>query len=370
MKNFYILLSRNSFVKTYGYKYMKKIGILYGLEQEFPAKLLETINTRKIKGVSAEYITMGAITLNDICEYSVIMDRISHEIPFYRSYLKHSVLNGTKIINNPFWNGFDNSFFHNSLASKTGIKVPRTVVLPTKEHPYGASSESMRNLIYPLQWDEVFEYIGFPALIKPNKEHVRKSEFRVYNSAEFFSAYDLTGNIVMIMQQIIDYDRSFLCYTIGKKDVRIMNYDPRKPYNLRFPADGAPIPVELAEQIEKICIKVCNTLGLDFNAIEIGIKDNEPYVLEFYNPAPNSDCQIIKEENFNWLIEKTADYLIGEAIKDRRAPKEYNPYSILFDEAKSVPGKKETATPAKSAGSGKTPAVKKAAAKPKAKPKE
>lgn len=325
---------------------MKKIGILYGMEYEFPEKLVLHINSRKLAGVKAELIKIGAVRIDSPTEYAVILDRVSHEVPFYRSYLKHSVLNGTKVINNPFWNAFDNNFFHNSLAEKTGIKVPRTVILPTKEHPYGTSSDSMRNLLFPLNWDEVFEYIGFPAIIRPNKEHAGRSEFVVYNTEEFFAAYDLTGSIVMILQQFIDYSQNYFCYTIGSKDVRIMNYDPKKPHNLRFPDLPGQIDANLVKILEKTCLSVSETLGLEFNAIEVGIKDNIPYIKDFYNPAPNSDSKYIKEENFGWLLEKSADYLIGEATQAKTKVKKYSPAGFLFgDQAK--PAIKKSPAPLK-----------------------
>ena len=85
--------------------------------------------------------------------YAVIVDRISHDIPFYRAYLKHAALNGTVIINNPFWWSADDKFFNYSLAAKLGVAVPPTVILPHKKHPEGTTDRSMRNLEYPLNWD-------------------------------------------------------------------------------------------------------------------------------------------------------------------------------------------------------------------------
>jgi len=309
---------------------MKKIGILYGMEFEFPEKLVETINSKKPQGIKAELIKTGTLRIDEIPDYSVILDRVSHEVPFYKSFLKQALLNGTKVINNPFWNAYDNNYFQNTIAVKFGFNVPRTVALPTKEHPYGTNSDFMRNLMFPLLWDEVFEYTGFPAIIKPNKEHAGKSEFVVYNPEEFFAAYDLTGNIVMILQQYIEFDLNFICYTIGGKDVRVMNFDPKKPYNLRFPGITGDIDEKLKKEIGDICLKISSIFGLEFNAIEVGVKDNIPYIKNFYNPSPFSDSKYIKEDNFEWLIEKSSDFLIGEASKTRTKPRKLMPSEFLF----------------------------------------
>ena len=99
--------------------------------------------------------------------YDVIVDRISHDIPFYRAWLKNAALDGTNVINNPFWWSADDKFFNYALATKLGVAIPPTVLLPHKEHPPGTTERSMRNLHYPLDWDAIFDYVGFPAFLKP-----------------------------------------------------------------------------------------------------------------------------------------------------------------------------------------------------------
>src|SRR6266852_3336264 len=81
---------------------MKKIGVLFGMENTFPPALVEKINGMKVDGVSAEFVKLGGVKMADLSGYRVIVDRISQDIPFYRAYLKNAVLNGTIVINNPF----------------------------------------------------------------------------------------------------------------------------------------------------------------------------------------------------------------------------------------------------------------------------
>src|SRR5437016_1882422 len=138
---------------------MKKIGVLYGMENTFPAALVDRINALGVAGVTAEHLHTGGVRMAEPCGYHVIVDRISHDIPFYRAYLKNAVLTGTTVINNPFWWSADDKFFNYALASKLSVAVPRTVLLSHKLHPPNTTDQSMRNLIYPLNWDEIFEYI-------------------------------------------------------------------------------------------------------------------------------------------------------------------------------------------------------------------
>ncbi|MBS1835261.1 MAG: hypothetical protein JST65_21250, partial [Acidobacteria bacterium] len=123
---------------------MKKIGILYGMENTFPPALVDKINSLKVPGVVAEHIKIGGVKMAEPSGYAVIIDRISHDIPFYRAYLKNAVLSGTFVINNPFWWGADDKFFNYALASQLGVAIPRTVVLPHKSYPPGTTAQSMR----------------------------------------------------------------------------------------------------------------------------------------------------------------------------------------------------------------------------------
>ncbi len=172
---------------------MPKIGIIYGMENTFPSALVERINSKNIPDVTAEHIRIGGIKMAEPSGYRVIIDRISHDIEFYRAYLKNAVLTGTIVINNPFWWSADDKFFNYALASKLGVAVPNTVVLPHKMHPPGTTVQSMRNLIFPLNWDEIFEYVGFPAFLKPFSGGGWKNVFKVNSPEEFFAAYDQTG---------------------------------------------------------------------------------------------------------------------------------------------------------------------------------
>jgi len=80
----------------------KKIGILFGMENTFPPAVVERINSIKTDGITAESVKVGGVRMADPIGYALIIDRISHDIPFYRAYLKNAVLTGTVVINNPF----------------------------------------------------------------------------------------------------------------------------------------------------------------------------------------------------------------------------------------------------------------------------
>ncbi|HFA51087.1 MAG TPA: hypothetical protein ENJ95_18905 [Bacteroidetes bacterium] len=292
---------------------MKKIGILFGQERTFPKAFVERINSKAPKGIKAEFVTVDEVMMNKPCGYAVIVDRISQDVPFYRAYLKNAAATGTAVINNPFWWSADEKFFNNVLAEQIGVPVPKTVLLPSKDHPDDTTSESFTNLKYPLDWDAMAEYVGgFPVYMKPHSGGGWKSVYKVDNWTEVFKAYHETEQLVMMFQETIDFDSYFRCYCIGRKYIRIMSYEPRNPHHLRYVADFNPSKKMLA-LMEDYVLRLCKGLGYDFNTVEFAIKDGIPYAIDFCNPAPDANVDSVGKENFEWVVENMANYAIERA---------------------------------------------------------
>ena len=108
---------------------MKRVGILVGREKTFPEAIIKGINEQGRGDVAAEYIKLDGVRFDDPPKYDLVIDRISHEVPFYRATLKRMALEGTIIINNPFWWSADDKFFNYSLGKKLGVAIPKTVLL-------------------------------------------------------------------------------------------------------------------------------------------------------------------------------------------------------------------------------------------------
>ncbi len=291
---------------------MKKIGVLFGKERSFPMGVIERINSKNVKDVVAEPVSIDKVMQGEATEYAVIIDRISQDVPFYRAYLKNAALNGTAVINNPFWWSADEKFFNNCLATKIDVPVPKTVILPSHTLPPDTSSESFSNLAYPLDWDGIFNYIGFPAYMKPFAGGGWKNVYQLNSLDEFFEKHSETGELVMMLQEEIKFEEYYRCYCIGGKYVRIMPYEPRNPHHLRYVADFAPSEARYKE-MEDIVLRICNYLGYDFNTVELAVRDGVPYAIDFCNPAPDAEIKSVGQENFDWVIENAANYAIERA---------------------------------------------------------
>ncbi len=303
---------------------MPKIGIIYGMENTFPGALVDRINSKNVPDVSAEHVHIGGIKMAEPSGYRVIIDRISQDIEFYRAYLKNAVLSGTIVINNPFWWSADDKFFNYALASKLGVAVPKTVILPQKVHPPGTTIQSMRNLIFPLNWEEIFSYIGFPAFLKPFSGGGWKNVYKVDNPEAFFHAYDQTGTLCMTLQSAVEFKEYFRCYVVGRNKVRVMSYDPKQPHHLRYSRNGANGSSELVERVERDCLTLCRALGYDFNTVEFAVQDGIPYAIDFLNPAPDADVHSVGPENFEWVVENVAQLAIDKALSRTEPQAEYH----------------------------------------------
>lgn len=292
-----------------------KIGILVGRENTFPPALIERINSLN-RGVTAEYIKIGGVKEKQPCPYRVILDRISHEIPFYRSYLKNAILDGAIVVNNPFWWSADDKFFNYSLAARLGVAIPKTVLLPQKNYKEGVVSESLRNLEFPLKWQEIVDYVGLPAWLKPHDGGGWKNVFKVKSLRELIDVYDHTDQLCMTLQEHIAFDRYVRCYCIRQKYVRMMPYDPALPYPTQYIKVKIEdyIDKDLRDRIERDCITICKALGYDINTVEFAIRDGIPYAIDFMNPAPDADNFSVGLENFEWMLTQVSELLIDYAL--------------------------------------------------------
>lgn len=295
---------------------MKKIGILFGMERTFPTAFIERVNSKNVEGITAEAVRIDKVAQAYASGYDVIIDRISQDVPFYRTYLKNAALCGTAVLNNPFWWSADDKFFNNCLAIKVGVPVPKTVIIPSNEHPTDTTADSFSNLVTPLDWEGMLGYIGFPAYMKPYAGGGWKNVYKITDSADLFAKHAETGQLVMLLQEEIQFDAYFRCYCLGGKYVKIMHYEPRNPHHLRYVANHN-VSDELMQTIHNYVLKLNHALGYDFNTVEFAVRDGVPYAIDFCNPSPDADRHSVGDENFEWVVENAANMAIEKALAHR-----------------------------------------------------
>jgi hypothetical protein len=186
------------------------------------------------------------------------------------------------------------------------------VILPSYDLPPDTTDNSFSNLAYPLDWNNIFNYIGFPAYMKPFAGGGWKSVYKVNDMDDLFSKHAETGELVMLLQEEIIFDEYYRCYCIGGKHVHIMPYEPRNPHHLRYSADFAPDEDRHA-LMKDIVLRINKYLGYDFNTVELALRDGVPYAIDFCNPAPDAEITSVGQQNFEWVVETAATYAIEKA---------------------------------------------------------
>lgn len=293
---------------------VKRIGLLFGMEDTFPWALIEAIQKKGGKEFEAAPVELSYLKDSDGTRYDVILDRISHEVPFYRTFLKCAVARGARVINNPFWGQADDKFFDNLMAAALKVAVPRTILLPHKQHPPNTEAKSFRNLRF-VDWNEVFTYLGFPIFMKPAYGGGWKDVYKCNTKEEVFAAYDQTRDLTMMAQEAIEFTEYYRCYVLGRSRVHIMAYDPRQPHANRYVQPPPPIPPALFERMQKDALALCRGLGYDMNTVEFAVRGGIPYAIDFMNYAPDADLKSVGPTNFAWVVENMADVLIEAARK-------------------------------------------------------
>lgn len=302
---------------------MKKVGLLVGREASFPEALIDSINKRGNGETAAEFVTVGGVRAAESRRYDLIIDRISHEVPFFRAFVKRCALEGTIIINNPFWWAADDKFFNFSLALKLGVAVPKTILLPQKDYIEGIVRQSLRNLEFPLDWEGIVNYIGMPAILKPFDGGGWKNVSKVNSLDELWVEYDQSGKLCMTLQEFIAFDQFVRCYCIGQEEVMIMPYDPTKPYlsGEQYIHNPNYLSPELAARVTGDVRTLCGALGYDINTVEFAIKDGIPYAIDFMNPAPDADLHSVGEFYHNWVTNAVTELVFKRLGEPQRAPR-------------------------------------------------
>ena len=294
-----------------------KVGLLVGREWSFPPAFIDEV-ARRDAGVTVEYVSLGGTRMDEPVEYAVIVDRISHEVPYYRSYLKYAALQGAAVVNNPFMWTADDKFFEAGLATRLGIASPKTVVLPNREYVPGIKhDESLRNLRFPLDWKALVEYVGMPCVLKDAHGGGWKDVYVCHTLEELLHHYDGSGRLTMVVQEFIEWDQFVRCICIGQEHVLPMKYDPRER---KYHVEHEHLTPALGKRIVDDSLALCRALGYDMNSLEFAVRDGVPYAIDFMNPAPDMDVYSLTPHYFEWAVRTMADMAVRLATAERRPP--------------------------------------------------
>lgn len=290
---------------------VRTIGLLFGAEDAFPRALVREVNdlaSRRSLPLRCEPVLTGHVSQEQAFPWDVILDRVGHDVPFYATLLRCAAARGATVLNDPFRPAAADRLLGEVVARALGVAVPRTVLLPHKEHPPGTSERTFRNMTL-VDWDEVFRYVGFPAWLKPVRGGARGAARKVHGRDELFEAYDLTRDVATIAQEAIEPAERWRCWVVGRRKARVVPCAPSEP-RTRAPDD-------LALRLTRDALALSDALGYDLHAVEFAVRDGVPYAIDLRDGAPEADPDAVSEESFRWLVSETAELLVDRALHPR-----------------------------------------------------
>jgi glutathione synthase/RimK-type ligase-like ATP-grasp enzyme len=296
-----------------------RIGVLRGRENSFPDAFIAKVNSMG-KGVSAEHVQLGGTKLNEPVPYRVILDRMSHEVPYYAVYLKMAALQGTYCINNTFWRSADDKFFGYAVAEKLDIVEPKTVVLPNRAYADDVTGESLRNL-WPTDFDMYLDYVGCPCIMKPAFGGGWKNVHKVHSKDELMAFYDQSGALTMMLQELVTWETFIRVPTIARRWARAIRYDPAPLGMGGYNQDYDALPRVLRDRAEELSLRFNQALGYDMNALEFAVRDGRFYGIDLTNYTPDLDYRSLKDAHFPWAVEKMAEFAVEKALSSEGTPK-------------------------------------------------
>lgn len=288
---------------------MNKIGI-FSIREQFSMDLLHKINEAKKDDIRAESALVGETRFYEKSPYSVIIDRVSSHVSYFKHYFKNASLMGAYVINNPFGKSCVDRFHNSFFAKNLGVDVPRMVCLPSREYHPDCDAQDLKNLKYPLDWEDICDFVGFPAILKPYEPHGFRDIFKVNNVDELIRCYNGTARQVMVMQQYIDYDFYLKTFIVGKQEHLTVKFDPSS----RHYSSGKDVVKGLSMgKIIKKATRLCKDLDIDFCTVEFAVKDENMYAIDLFNPNPDCREESLTDECYHWCLEEITKLAIEKA---------------------------------------------------------
>ena len=250
-----------------------------------PRSIARVNQLGKADGVSAEFVKLGGTRMNDRAEYSVIVDRISHEVEYYRGYLKHAVLQGAYVINNPWWTA-DDKFFNYSVAAASASLFPRRSSCRKRAtRPMWISPRNPSTTCNIQSTGRSARLRRPPRHLKPYSGGGWKHVHKVNNREELLAAYDKTAPYCMTRRSS-STSPVVRCFTLaGNRHSPGVRYDPAQR---RYLVEHDYLSQDLGARIVQDARTINQALGYEMNTIEFATgATSVPYAIDFLNPAPD-----------------------------------------------------------------------------------
>lgn len=296
---------------------MTRVGILELKDDEFIKDLMS-----RLSDLSPEFISLREVGIPSSLQYSVIVDRISHNHPFLREIVKKLSLEGIYIINNPFSFTITSKIVDTSLCNSLGIPIPKTIVLPYIDEEWDVGESVMEP-----DFERIGKGIGFPCVLKPYNGFAWENVYFVNTMSELRNLYNSMKNKhVLLVQEKIEHRDYYRLFCVNKREVLFIKYNP-KPGCMGEYIWSDLKPIEgLVDKLSKWTIKLNASLDLDFNAIEWAIDlDGNPFVIDAFNELPEVPKHALPPDYYEWIVDR-----FYKMVREKAESKERNKSVFSF----------------------------------------
>jgi hypothetical protein len=187
-------------------------------------------------------------------------------------------------------------------------------------------TESLRNLVYPLDWQGIVDYVGLPCVLKDAHGGGWKNVSVCRSLDELLQQYNQSGLLTMVVQEFVRWEQYFRCLCLGQEEVLAMRYDPA---GRRYLPDRDHADTPLGRRLVEDSLKLVRALGYDMNSVEWAVRDGVPYAIDFLNPAPDMDIYSLTPDFFRWAVAHMADMAVRLARSPRQERRDFR-WSALF----------------------------------------
>ena len=304
------------------------IGLLLGAEEDWPRAFEEVV--RRLGPVTAsdgrqhafdtERITIEPFDLGDPVRHNLVIDRLAYWYYHPREWLKKAVLmDDLYLLNSPFT--FQAMEKHSAYCAmlRLGLKVPRTVLVPYKnpvDNVRWAYTAARYNRSFDL--DTIAADLGYPLFMKPFDGGGWRGVTRVKDQAGLHRAYDESGEMLMHLQESVEYDVFARALSIGAETM-VMKFRPDEPMHDRYEVSHDFLGAGAGDEAVTISRLVNAFFHWEFNSCEMLVSGSEVRPIDYANACPDVAVTSL-HYYFPWAIKALVKWSVYCLVTERPRP--------------------------------------------------
>ncbi|MBY5162482.1 ATP-grasp domain-containing protein [Salsipaludibacter albus] len=271
------------------------VGLLLGTEEDWPHAfevLAQRLGVFTHAGndhrMDTERVRITPFSLRDPARHDLVIDRLAHWYYHPREWLKKvALMDDVYLLNSPFT--FQSMEKHAAYCAmiRLGLDVPETVLVPYKnpvDNVRWAYTADHYN--EPFDLPEIAAELGYPLYMKPFDGGGWRGVSRIEGPDDLQAAYDASGEMLMHLQQAVDYDVFVRALAIGPETM-VMKFRPERPMHERYEVAHDFLSAEAGRDAIAITRTVNAFFRWEFNSCEMLAAGDRLMPIDYANACPD-----------------------------------------------------------------------------------